>query len=125
MKKRFLLSSLLTVAVLFIGASIFKGGPQTEPQPCPTCGQSEVDRDGCTVIMVGKDASADGSVIAAHSMDCGWCDWTFRRIPAADHKPGETRRIYHIDWGETIPPEFGLKWDRVPKECRGPHAHHR
>jgi hypothetical protein len=125
MKKRFLLSSLLTVAVLFIGASIFKGGPQTEPQPCPTCGLSAANRDGCTVIMVGKNASADGSVIAAHSMDCGWCDWTFRRIPAADHKPGETRRIYHIDWGETIPPEFGLKWDRVPKERRGPHAHHR
>lgn len=116
MKKRFLLLSLLTIAVLFIGRSVFSGGPQTEQQPCPTCGQSAADREGCTVIMVGKDASADGSVIAAHSMDCGWCDWTFRRIPAADHKPGETRRIYHIDWGETIPPESGLKWDRVPKD---------
>jgi len=116
MKKRFLVLLLLTIAVLIIGASVFSGGPRAKPQLCPSCGQSAAGREGCTVIMVGKDASADGSVIAAHSMDCGWCDWTFRRIPAADHKPGETRRIYHIDWGETIPPEFGLKWDRVPKD---------
>jgi len=116
MKKRLQLLVFLTIAVLFIGASVFSGGPQAQPQPCPTCGQSPADREGCTVIMVGKNASTDGSVMTTHTCDCGLCDWTFRRIPAADHKPGDMRRIYHIDQFGTIPPETGLKWDRVPKD---------
>ncbi|MDH4220224.1 MAG: hypothetical protein OEW23_15810, partial [Candidatus Aminicenantes bacterium] len=36
--------------------------------------------DGCTVIIVGKDASVDGSVMTTHTCDCGLCDWTWRYV---------------------------------------------
>jgi len=75
--------------------------------------------DACTVIMVGKNASADGSVITTHTCDCGSCDWTFRYVPAADHPAGSMRRIYHIDQFGTIPPETGLKWDTVKDNFTG------
>ena len=73
----------------------------------------------CTVIMVGKKASADGSTMATHTCDCGICDWTFRYVPAADHKPGETRKIYHINQYKTWPPEQGLKWDLYKQDFTG------
>ena len=77
------------------------------------------DKDGCTVIIVGKDASTDGSVMTTHTCDCGICDWTFRHVPAADHKPGSTRKIYHISQYKTWPPSEGLKWDLVKKDLAG------
>ena len=119
MKKRLILFSFLIMAVLAVGASVFSGGPQTQPQPCPTCGTRELDLEGCTVIMVGKNASTDGSVMTTHTCDCGVCDWTFRRIPAADHKPGEMRKIYHIDQFGTFPPAIGLKWEIIKNQFSG------
>ncbi len=77
------------------------------------------DEAGCTVIMVGKKASADGSTMATHTCDCGICDWTWRHVPAADHKPGETRKIYHINQYKTWPPEQGLKWDLYKQDFTG------
>ncbi len=77
------------------------------------------DKDGCTVIIVGKDASTDGSVMTTHTCDCGICDWTFRHIPAADHKPGSTRKIYHVSQYRTWPPAEGLKWDLYKKDYAG------
>jgi dipeptidase len=74
---------------------------------------------GCTVIMVARAASADGSTIATHTCDCGSCDWTWRHVPAADHKPGETRKIYHINQYKTWPPEKGLKWDLYKNDFSG------
>ena len=75
--------------------------------------------DACTVIIVGKNASADGSVMTTHTADCGTCDWTWRHVPAADHKPGSTRRIYHINQYRTWPPSEGLKWDLYKKDFTG------
>ena len=72
--------------------------------------------EGCTVILVGKDASTDGSVMVTHTADCGICDWTFRHIPAADHEPGAVRRIYHINQVRTWPPDVGQKWDMILEE---------
>lgn len=74
---------------------------------------------GCTVIMVGKDASSDGSVMSTHAADCGVCDWTWHHVPAADHKPGEKRSIIHINQIRTWPPDVGLKWDMVLKDKTG------
>ncbi|MFQ6038237.1 MAG: dipeptidase [Candidatus Aminicenantales bacterium] len=79
----------------------------------------EEEPDGCTVIMVGKEASADGSVITTHTADCGVCDWTWRHVPAADHEPGSTRKIYHISQMRTWPPDVGLKWDMIKKNATG------
>ena len=57
--------------------------PSTRDVACPTC-RAELRSDACTVIMVGRLASTDGSVMTTHTCDCGTCDWTFRRIPARD-----------------------------------------
>jgi dipeptidase len=50
--------------------------------------------DGCTVIAVGKKASADGSVILSHT-DAG-PDSRVYVVPAAKHKAGATTPVY---WG--------------------------
>lgn len=81
----------------------------------------EVSRpaDNCTSILVGRLASVDGSTMTTHTCDCGLCDWTWRHVPAARHKPGETRKIYHISQFKTWPPTEGLKWDLVKKDFTG------
>ena len=80
--------------------------------------QLEVTRpaDNCTSILVGKLASVDGSTMTTHTCDCGLCDWTWRHVPSANHKPGEKRKIYHISQFKTWPPTEGLKWDLYKKE---------
>lgn len=64
----------------------------------------------CTTVLVGKDASVDGSVIACQTADCGMCDFTWQYMPADDHKEGSVRKIYHINQMKTWPPEVGGKW---------------
>ncbi len=81
--------------------------------------QRELIGEHCTVIMVGKKASADGSTMTTHTADCGLCDWTWRYVPPADHKPGSTRKIYRISQARTWPPEQGLKWDLIKKDFTG------
>ncbi len=115
-KKPRLFLFLLALAVLALGGAMWSGPQKTPPAApgvCAVCGDIDPRLEACTVIMVGKNASTDGSVMTTHTCDCGICDWTFRRVPAADHKPGDVRRIYHVDQFGTIPPEQGLKWDRV------------
>ncbi len=92
-----------------LGASSAVAGTEFDSPP----------NDHCTVILVGKNASADGSVMATHTADCGMCDWTWRKVPAADHKPGEMRRLYHISQTKAWPPKEGLKWDLIKKDFTG------
>lgn len=66
--------------------------------------------EACTTILVGKNASADGSVIACQTADCGMCDFTWHYVPAADYEEGSVRKIYHINQIRTWPPEVGGKW---------------
>ena len=75
--------------------------------------------EGCTVILVGKDASTDGSVMSTHTCDCGVCDWTFRYVPGGEYKKGEGRRIYHVSQYITWPPAEGLKWERIKQDYIG------
>lgn len=74
--------------------------------------------DGCTVVMVGKDASLDGSTMTTHAADCLRCDFTWRHVPAADHRPGEKRRIYrisqHAPWPPTEEQYAGLEIPEAP-----------
>jgi dipeptidase len=79
----------------------------------------ELSSEACTVIMVGREASADGSVMSTHAADCGVCDFTWHHVPAADHKPGTMRKLYHIDQIRTWPPSEGLKWDMILKDFTG------
>ncbi|MBM3285115.1 MAG: hypothetical protein FJY81_04520 [Candidatus Aminicenantes bacterium] len=109
------LGLFLFLALVFIAASPFQA---TEERDCNGCLNQPVS-DACTVIIVGKNASTDGSVMTTHTCDCGLCDWTFRYIPAADHPAGSTRKIYHIDQFRTWPPDSGLKWERYKDDFAG------
>ncbi|NOY36641.1 MAG: peptidase [Chlorobi bacterium] len=51
--------------------------------------------DDCTSIMVGRAASADGSVITSHTCDAYYRTW-LNIIPAADHQADEMHPVY---WG--------------------------
>jgi len=109
------LGLFLFLALLFVARSPFQA---TEGKDCNACLSQPVS-DACTVIIVGKNASVDGSVMTTHTCDCGLCDWTFRYIPAADHPAGSMRKIYHIDQFRTWPPDSGLKWERVKDDFTG------
>jgi dipeptidase len=111
-------TSLIGPALLVLGLLAIIGGAAAKSW------DSAVDaallaEGNCTVIIVGKDASTDGSVMTTHTCDCGLCDWTWRHVPAADHKPGSTRKIYHVHQYKTWPPSEGLKWDLYKKDFTG------
>jgi len=109
LKKTFLIAGLLLAALLLVSVFVFTS---PEGEECES-NLTEFLRDGCTVVIVGKDASVDGSVITTHTADCGFCDWTWRYVPAADHEPDSMRKIFHVDQLETFPPDVGLKYDLV------------
>lgn len=110
------ISGILAVAaVLVLG-----GGLTVDFGVRPATGTPPDDAlEACTVIMVGRGASTDGSVMSTHAADCGVCDFTWRHVPAADHKPTEKRKLYHINQIRTWPPSEGLKWDMVLKDFTG------
>ena len=115
LRKLFLVVGVLFGALVLIGAFIPLGTPEEQDGAY----SAEYSGDGCTVIIVGKDASVDGSIMTTHTCDCSVCDWTWRHVPAADHKSGSMRKIYHIDQFKTSPPEEGLKWDVYKKNDTG------
>jgi len=87
-------------------------------ETCVTC-RADLASEACTVIIVGKNASVDGSVMSTHTCDCGVCDWTFRKVPAADWPAGSTRKIYHIDQFFAFDPDVGLKWEEIKNNFTG------
>jgi dipeptidase len=122
--KKFPLLALLILALAALAGPTFTQAPAQSD--CLTCAPGP-DRESCTVIMVGKDASADGSVISTHTCDCGVCDWTWRYVPPADHPAGAMKKIFWVDQFTTVPPSQGLKWDRVKEDFSGleiPEAPH-
>jgi dipeptidase len=109
--------TLFQILGVFMLAILLAGIPGTATSPHRE-GGSELEAlpEGCTVILVGKAASTDGSVMVTHTADCGMCDWAWRHIPAAEYEEGAVRRIYHINQFWTWPPEKGGKWERVLEE---------
>ena len=89
---------LFIFVTILLGVFLINNTGALDAEKCDNCTPTlkEVQADACTVIMVGKKASVDGSVISTHTCDCGLCDWTWRYVPAADHKPGAKRKIYHF-----------------------------
>ncbi len=112
--RRSVLLALACAVVLAAGAAVpadsGRGRLAADWQP-----SVEPLHDGCTSILVGKLASADGSVMTTHTCDCGQCDWTWRHRPAADHKPGTMKKLVHVSQYVTWPLAQGLKWDIVAK----------
>lgn len=75
---------------------------------------------GCTVIGVGREASADGSVMVAHTDDSGGMgDPRLVRVPARDWPEGATRPVYLsiADYPRLIAP------DRAPEYSATSPAH--
>ncbi len=114
--RKLFIGSIMTLAVLVL---VFSFIPRTHQSSRADLYVDDLSEEGCTVIMVAKNASVDGSTIATHTCDCGTCDWTWRHVDAADHKPGEKRKIYHINQYKTWPPEQGLKWDLYKNDFTG------
>ncbi|MGN1265739.1 MAG: C69 family dipeptidase, partial [Muribaculaceae bacterium] len=54
--------------------------------------------DACTSLLVGKNASTDGSTFISYAADSHVLYGALKYQPAADHKPGAMREIY--DWDE-------------------------
>jgi dipeptidase len=109
--KKAILAALVVAAVLVLagGGSLDRSGRAAAPV-------LDYASEACTVIMVGREASTDGSVMSTHAADCGVCDFTWRHVPAADHKAGEMRRLYNINQIRTWPPAEGGKWAMVLKD---------
>ena len=59
--------------------------------------------ESCTSIMVGRDASADGSVITSHTCDGRYRTWVTIE-PAADHPAGSLHAVYK-GTAHTVSPE--------------------
>ena len=55
--------------------------------------------DACTNLIVGKNASADGSTIISYAADSHTLFGDLQYLPAADHRPGEMRKVYDWDSG--------------------------
>ncbi len=73
----------------------------------------EMLRDKCTVVIAGKLATTDGSVLSTHTCDSGLSDWTWRYVAPADHESGAVRKIHHFDQFRTTPSSKGLNWDNL------------
>ena len=53
--------------------------------------------EACTNLIVGKKASADGSVMITYSADDYGSYGYLHFYPAADHAPGTMHRLYHYE----------------------------
>lgn len=74
----------------------------------------------CTTILVGKKASADGSVLVSHSDD-GMNDARLIYVPAKDHEPGSLRPIYYSHCSLDFKPQWGgTVSHRIVDDARAP-----
>lgn len=76
--------------------------------------------DACTVIAVGKGASADGSVIVTHAND-GMRDFRIVRVPGAMYAQGSSRPVFY-DYAANgyLPAYGGVPYLRYVGRDRGP-----
>lgn len=68
----------------------------------------------CTSMGVGKDASADGSVMVTHTCD-GWYDHRIQIIPGGKHAAGEMVDIYRDPCNDTRPNKVPEKVGEIPQ----------
>jgi len=68
----------------------------------------------CTTILVGKEASADGSVMVTHTCD-GWYDNRVRIIPGGTHSESDMVPVYKEICHGTIPNRPLTKVGEIPQ----------
>ena len=64
----------------------------------------------CTTMIITKGASADGSMMVAHSDDDELGDQRIIYVPAMDHKPGTMRQVFQEHY----------RYPRIVTDERGP-----
>ena len=69
-------------------------------------------KKSCTSIMVGKDATDDGSVITAHTCDAYYRTW-LEFVPAQEHKKDDMHKVY---WGTM---HTHTSWSKNGMELKG------
>ncbi len=77
-------------------AMLFYGGHAATAQTTSPLLEAEEENQlnlSCTSIMVGKDASADGSVMTSHTCDSWYRTW-MQVVKAKDHAKGEQVKIF-------------------------------
>jgi len=87
-KRNKILAGFFALAILALNSIFVLAAPTVD---CVGCCEPN---DMCTAIMVGKDASLDGSAMTLQTADCGICDFTFRYVPAMEFEEGAMRKIY-------------------------------
>eukprot|EP00752_Nemacystus_decipiens_P011297 g10039.t1 len=67
---------------------------------------------GCTTIIVGRNASADGSTMCTHNADCLNCDFRLGRVPARDWPEGSKRPVikFRAEFPRTVSEDRGFTW---------------
>jgi dipeptidase len=76
---------------------------------------ADEDNFNCFTIVVGKDASTDGSVFVAHNEDHGHLLVNIHKVPARAHRRGE---VFTMKSGTLIPQAgstAGLLWLQIPE----------
>ena len=61
----------------------------------PAQEENKLFKESCTSIMVGKDASTDGSVMTSHTCDAYYRTW-LEFVPAKEYEPGTK---HPVNWG--------------------------
>lgn len=74
----------------------------------------------CTTMLVGKDASFDGSVMVSHADDA-LDDGSLIYVPAMDHKAGSKRAVFYSSAALGFKPQWGATVShRIVTKDRGP-----
>jgi hypothetical protein len=64
--------------------------------------------DRCTAILVGAKASATGTPMTTHSMDCSSCDFRLAKVPQQTHAEGARHQA--VLPRHEYPRYGGLEW---------------
>src|SRR6056297_3933212 len=95
-RKNKILVTIITLVFFALNFTFVLANPTNDCVECSLAG------DMCTAILIGKDASIDGSTMTLQTADCGMCDFRFYYVPAEEHEPGSVRSIHAIpqleDW---------------------------
>ena len=85
-RPRFFVAFVACAWLLVLSGSAWQG-PAQESLICPNC-------EGCTSILVGTEASVDGSTMTSHSCDSTTDRTWMNIVPNQKHKPGEMAKVY-------------------------------